>query len=74
MKLEQEIKIAVDAIVFGYAENTLHVLLIKQKYGQLKNQWALVGGFVKNDESLINAVNRELQEEAGIKEIGRAHV
>ena len=67
MKLEQEIKIAVDAIVFGYAENTLHVLLIKQKYGQLKNQWALVGGFVKNDESLINAVNRELQEEAGIK-------
>jgi 8-oxo-dGTP diphosphatase len=67
MEPKQNIKIAVDAIVFGYAENKLHVLLIKQKYGILKNQWALVGGFVKDLESLTDAVNRELQEEAGIK-------
>lgn len=67
MKLEQNIKIAVDAIVFGYAENKLNVLLIKQKFGILKNQWALVGGFVKDNETLKEAVNRELQEEAGIK-------
>jgi 8-oxo-dGTP diphosphatase len=66
MKLTQNIKIAVDAIVFGYAENTLNVLLIKQKFGLMKNQWALVGGFVKDDETLTEAVNRELQEEAGI--------
>lgn len=67
MKLIQEIKIAVDAIVFGYADNKLNVLLIKQKFGLLKDQWSLVGGFVKNEESLFDAVNRELQEEAGIK-------
>ncbi|MEA5256619.1 NUDIX domain-containing protein [Arcicella aquatica] len=67
MELEQHIKIAVDAIVFGYTENSLNVLLIKQKYGILKNQWALVGGFVQDNETLNNAVNRELQEEAGIK-------
>lgn len=67
MKITQSIKIAVDAIVFGYTNNTLNVLLIKQKFGQLKNQWALVGGFVKNEESLTDAVNRELLEEAGIK-------
>lgn len=67
MKLQQDIKIAVDAIVFGYADNTLNVLLIKQKFGSLKNKWALVGGFVKNEESLQSAVQRELQEEAGIK-------
>jgi 8-oxo-dGTP diphosphatase len=67
MKLDQNIKVAVDAIVFGYSNNTLNVLLIKQKFGLLKNKWALVGGFVKNDESLIDAVNRELKEEAGIK-------
>jgi 8-oxo-dGTP diphosphatase len=66
MKLIQNIKIAVDAIVFGYANNSLHVLLIKQKYGLLKGRWALVGGFVKDDESLNDAVSRELQEEAGI--------
>lgn len=67
MKINQSIKIAVDAIVFGYADNKLNVLLIKQKYGELKNQWALVGGFVKDNETLNDAVNRELQEETGIK-------
>lgn len=67
MKIEQNIKLAVDAIVFGYSDNTLNVLLIKQKFGKLKDQWALVGGFVKNDETLDDAVIRELKEEAGIK-------
>jgi 8-oxo-dGTP diphosphatase len=67
MDIKQNIKLAVDAIVFGYAENQLNVLLIKQKFGLLKNQWALVGGFVKDNETLNEAVNRELQEEAGIK-------
>jgi 8-oxo-dGTP diphosphatase len=67
MELKQNIKIAVDAIVFGYADNKLNVLLIKQKFGVLKNQWALVGGFVKDDETLNDAVNRELKEETGIK-------
>lgn len=67
MELNQNIKIAVDAIVFGYTDNKLNVLLIKQKFGVLKNQWALVGGFVKDNETLNSAVNRELQEEAGIK-------
>jgi 8-oxo-dGTP diphosphatase len=67
MKIEQNIRIAVDAIVFGYTNNKLNVLLVKQKFGQLKNQWALVGGFVKDDETLTEAVNRELQEEAGIR-------
>ena len=65
--MKQNIKVAVDAIVFGYANNTLNVLLIKQKFGLLKGKWALVGGFVKDDETLQKAVNRELQEEAGIK-------
>jgi 8-oxo-dGTP diphosphatase len=67
MELKQDIKIAVDAIVFGLADHELKVLLIKQKFGLLKNRWALVGGFVKNNETLHDAVNRELHEEAGIK-------
>lgn len=63
----QNIKIAVDAIVFGYTDNTLNVLLIRQKYGKLKGQWALAGGFVKNEEALSDAVKRELKEEANIE-------
>ncbi len=67
MELNQNIKVAVDAIIFGYANNKLNVLLVKQKYGELKNHWVLVGGFVKDDESLYQAVNREIKEEAGIE-------
>ncbi|WP_336515556.1 NUDIX hydrolase [Pollutibacter soli] len=66
MNVEQNIKVAVDAIVFGYTEGKLHVLLIKQKYGPMRGRWALVGGFVKTSESLIDAIHRELKEEAGI--------
>jgi len=66
MPVKQNIKIAVDAIVFGYTEHTLYVLLVKQKYGELKNSWVLPGGFVKDKESLVDAVNRELKEETGI--------
>jgi 8-oxo-dGTP diphosphatase len=64
--MKQNIKVAVDAIVFGYSHNQLMVLLIRRKYGELKGQWALPGGFVKDDEGLDTAVVRELQEEAGI--------
>jgi len=67
MKLKQNIKIAVDAIVFGYQRNELFVLLIKQKYGDLQGQWALPGGFVKDEERLKDAVIRELKEETGVK-------
>jgi len=66
MTTEQNIKVAVDAIVFGYSQHQLHVLLVKQKYGPMKERWVLVGGFVKDDEALQAAVERELREEAGI--------
>lgn len=67
MSKTQNIKLAVDAVVFGYQNNQLYVLLIKQKFGIAKGLWSLPGGFVLNNESLTQAVERELQEEAGIK-------
>jgi len=66
MKIDQNIKVAVDSIIFGYQKNQLFVLLIKQKYGKLKDKWALPGGFVNDNEQLINAAKRELKEETGI--------
>ncbi|OUL62168.1 NUDIX domain-containing protein [Flavobacterium sp. AJR] len=63
----QNIRVAVDAIVFGYQNNQLYVLLIQQKFGTKESYWALPGGLVKNDESLEQAVKRELKEETNIK-------
>lgn len=62
----QNIKIAVDAVVFGYQSNMLHVLLIQQKFGGQDSYWALPGGLVKDEESLIDAVKRELKEETNV--------
>ncbi|HLK27035.1 MAG TPA: NUDIX domain-containing protein [Puia sp.] len=60
-------KVAVDAIIFGYSKNDgVSVLLIQRKYEPFKNAWAIPGGFVLEDESLEVAVRRELEEETGI--------
>ena len=63
----QRIKLSVDAVVFGYtSQEGLSVLLIKRTLDPYRGQWALPGGLVHDDESLEQAVERELQEETGV--------
>jgi 8-oxo-dGTP diphosphatase len=65
--MKQSIKVSVDAVVFGYdQEQEISILLIKRKFEPFQKFWALPGGLVKDDESLEDAVRRELKEEAGI--------
>ncbi len=67
MKVIQDIKVAVDAVVFGYEpKKNLSVLLIKRGITPFKGAWALPGGLVLNEESLEDAVTRELREETGV--------
>nr|WP_294927619.1 NUDIX domain-containing protein [uncultured Flavobacterium sp.] len=66
MTEKQNIKVAVDAIVFGYQNNQLYILLIQQKFGTQESYWALPGGLVQNEESLQEAVKRELKEETNV--------
>ena len=62
------LSLTVDAVVFGYdAKDGLSVLLIKRLIEPFKGNWAIPGGFVLTGESLETAVERELEEETGIK-------
>ena len=62
-----EIFLAVDAVVFGYRDGQLQVLLIEQRHGPLAGRRALPGGFVRAGEGLRAAVERELLEETGLR-------
>lgn len=65
---EPTIRLAVDAVVFGYdPKDGISVLLIERKYDPFKGQWAIPGGLVLESESLEQAVERELEEETGVK-------
>jgi 8-oxo-dGTP diphosphatase len=67
MSVHQNIKLSVDAVVFGYTSvEGLSVLLINRTMEPFRGQWALPGGLVQDDESLEEAVARELREETGI--------
>src|SRR5256885_3712484 len=61
--------LTVDCVVFGFDETELKVLLIQRALEPFKGRWALPGGFVRLDETLDEAARRELEEEAGLKDI-----
>jgi 8-oxo-dGTP diphosphatase len=65
--MSSQIHVAVDAVVFGYADKQLKLLLIRRNIAPFEGEWALPGGLVLPDESLEAAVARELREETGLE-------
>lgn len=59
--------LAVDCVVFGLRDKSLAVLLIERGIEPFQGSWALPGGFVRIDETLDQAAERELVEEAGVR-------
>lgn len=58
--------LAVDCVVFGLTEAGLAVMLIERGLDPFLGSWALPGGFVRIDETLDRAAERELVEESGL--------
>jgi 8-oxo-dGTP diphosphatase len=61
--------VTVDAVVFRKNETSNEVLLIKRGHYPYEGMWALPGGFVDMEETLEEAIVRELEEETGLKDI-----
>lgn len=62
-------KVTVDIVIFTIYNGVLQTLLIKRKNPPFQNSWALPGGFLEKNESLVKAAQRELFEEAGVRHI-----
>ncbi len=58
--------VTVDAIVFAFSGEGKEVLLIQRKHPPFQGQWAFPGGFLDSNETLEQAIRRELQEETGL--------
>ena len=54
-------------IVVAGIRNKNEWLLIKRERGDYKKKWALVGGKMQFDESIQEALLREIYEETGLK-------
>lgn len=59
--------LTVDAVVFRKMAGRLEVLLIKRKHSPFKGMWALPGGFIDMEETVEDAVVRELEEETHLR-------
>lgn len=61
--------LAVDCIVFGFDGSRLKVLLIHRGFEPEKGKWSLMGGFVRDGESVDEAAQRILYNLTGLRDI-----
>ena len=61
------VAVTVDLVVFTIRDDQLCALAIRRGIPPYRGRWALPGGFVQEDEGLLDAARRELTEETGLE-------
>lgn len=59
--------VAVDCMIFSVISGKLNILLIERDFEPEKGKWSLIGGFVKEKESVDKAASRVLEQLTGIR-------
>lgn len=66
---QARILVAVDCIIFGFDEEGFKLLLIQRGFAPEIKKWSLMGGFMKQEESLDEAANRILKQLTGLENV-----
>ena len=61
--------VTVDLVLFTIRDDHLCVLVVRRGAPPYRGRWALPGGFVNEQEDLVDAAWRELAEETGLDEL-----
>ena len=61
--------IAVDCVIFGFNKTDINLLLIRRTDHVVKDNWALPGALIQEDESLEEAASRTLYDMSGVTDI-----
>lgn len=61
--------VSVDCVIFGLSNGRLNLLLTRRAFEPEKGRWSLMGGFVKNNESVDAAARRVLYNLTGLDNV-----
>lgn len=68
-QLYKNIGIHVICSIFTVDRGVVKILLIKRKNEPYKGKWSLIGGCLYNNETIEEAMNREIYEKTGLKDV-----